>query len=152
MGFGGLWEALAIGVRCGLGVRADLGKPSPMGAECGYDRLMRKPEKPAPTESDFLFAIDPDPASETLTSWGGVPLLVRAFRSLGLPGSVQRNVRIKRRERGYDEATLVESFVVLNAVGGQCLDDFARLREDGGLAEMLGHAISSPEGGRKVFF
>jgi len=97
---------------------------------------------------DFLFEIDPEPAQETLTSWGGVPLLVRAFRSLGLPGSVQRNIRIKQRERGYDEGTLVESFVVLNAIGGQCLDDFARLREDGGLAEM-GHEIPSPEAARK---
>jgi len=113
---------------------------------------MRKPEKPSPTEMDFLFEIDPEPAPETLTSWGGVPLLVRAFRSLGLPGSVQRNVRIKQRERGYDEATLVESFVVLNAVGGECLDDFARLREDGGLAEMLGHEIPSPEAARKFLY
>jgi len=101
---------------------------------------------------DFLFEIDPEPAPETLTSWGGVPLLVRAFRSLGLPGSVQRNVRIKQRERGYDEATLVESFVVLNAVGGECLDDFGRLREDGGLAEMLGHEIPSPEAARKFLY
>src|SRR3970282_255511 len=113
---------------------------------------MREPEKPSPTEMDFLFEIDPEPAPETLTSWGGVPLLVRAFRSLGLPGSVQRNVRIKQRARGYDEAALVESFVVLNAVGGECLDDFARLREDGGLAEMLGHEIPSPERARKVLY
>jgi hypothetical protein len=31
---------------------------------------------------------------------------------------VREQVRIKERERGYDEATMVESFVVLNAVGG----------------------------------
>lgn len=113
---------------------------------------MRKPEKPSPTEMDFLFEIDPEPAPETLTSWGGVPLLVRAFRSLGLPGSVQRNIRIKQRASRYDEAMLVESFVVLNAIGGECLDDFARLREDGGLAEMLGHEIPSPERARKFLY
>lgn len=113
---------------------------------------MRKPEKASPTEMEFLYEIDPEPAPETLTSWGGVPLLVRAFRSLGLPGSVQRNVRIKQRASGYDEATLVESFVVLNAVGGECLDDFGRLREDGGLAEMLGHEIPSPEAARKFLY
>lgn len=78
-----------------------------------------------------------------------MPLLVRAFRSLGLPGSVQRNVRIKQRASGYDEATWVESLVVLHAVGGECPDDFGRLREDGGLAEILGHAIPSPERARK---
>lgn len=113
---------------------------------------MRKPEKPSPTEADFLFEIDPTPATETLTSWGGVPLLVRAFRSLDLPRSVARSVRVKQRQRGYDEATCVESFLILNAVGGECLEDFDRLREDAGLAEMLGHAIPSPEAARKFLY
>jgi len=36
---------------------------------------------------------------------------------------------------GYDEATFVESFVILNAAGGECLDDFERLRADPGLGE-----------------
>jgi len=70
---------------------------------------MRKREKPSPTEADFLFEMDPEPASESLTSWGGVPLLGRAYRSLGLPASVQRNVRIQQRQRGYDEASVVEA-------------------------------------------
>ena len=35
---------------------------------------------------------------------------------------MQRNVQLKQRQRGYDEATLVESFVILNAVGGECLE------------------------------
>ena len=113
---------------------------------------MRKLEKPSPTESPLLFAIDPEPAPETLTALGGIPLLVQAFRSLGLPASVQRQVRIKQRQRGYDEATMVESFVILNAAGGECLEDFDRLREDGGLAELIGHAIPSPEAARNFLY
>ena len=38
----------------------------------------------------------------------------------------------------------MESFVVLNAVGGECADDLTRLREDGALSEWLGHEIPSP--------
>ena len=34
-----------------------------------------------------------------------------------MAASVKVHVRIKERERGYDEATTVESFVILNAVG-----------------------------------
>jgi hypothetical protein len=89
---------------------------------------------------------------ETLTAFGGVPLVVRAFRSLGLPGAVQREVHTKVRQRGYDEATFVESFVVLNAVGGECLDDFDRLREDPGLATAVGHPLPSPEAARKFLY
>jgi hypothetical protein len=108
-----------------------------------------KPKKPSPTESPLLLEIDPEPLTETLTAWGGVPLVVQAFRSLGVPSSVQRHVHIKQRERGYDEATMVESFVVLNALGGECVDDFQHLREDAGLSEMLGHEIPSPEAARQ---
>jgi hypothetical protein len=50
------------------------------------------------------FEIDPKPLGEELTALGGVPLVVRAFRSLGLPAAIQEHVHIKQRERGYDEA------------------------------------------------
>ena len=110
---------------------------------------MIKPKKPSPTESALLFEIDPEPLAETLTAWGGIPLAVQALRSLGVPASVQRHIHVKQRERGYDEATMVESFVVLNALGGECLDDFQYLREDAGLKQMLGHEIPSPEAARQ---
>jgi len=113
---------------------------------------MRKVEKPSPTEPPLLFEVDPEPASETLTALGGVPLLVQAFRSLGLAGSVKRQVTIKERQRGFDEATMVESFVVLNGVGGECLEDFERLREDRGLGELIGHEFPSPEAARKFLY
>jgi hypothetical protein len=70
--------------------------------------------------------------------------VVQAFRSLGLPRSIQEHVRVKQRQRGYDNATFVESFVILNAAGGKCVEDFERLRQDPGLAEMIGHGLPSP--------
>ncbi len=51
---------------------------------------------------------------------------------------------MRRRERGFDEASLVESFMVLNAVGGDCPDDFRHLRADAGLAGLVGHELPSP--------
>jgi hypothetical protein len=113
---------------------------------------VKKARRPSPTESPLLIEIDPEPISETLTAMGGVPLVVQAFRSLGLPASVRQHVRVKQRERGYDEATMVESFVILNAVGGECFEDFQRLREDPGLSEMIGHGIPSPEAARKFLY
>ena len=113
---------------------------------------MRKTPRPSPTESPLLFEVDPEPLPEILTALGGVPLVVQAFRSLGLPGLVKEHVRIKERQRGYDEATMVESFVVLNAVGGECLDDFLRLREDAGLSQMVGHQMPSPSVARKFLY
>ena len=63
---------------------------------------MRKIEKPSPTEAPLLFEFDPQPAEEMLTALGGLPLVVQAFRSLGLPGSVQQHLVVKERQRGYD--------------------------------------------------
>ena len=99
-----------------------------------------------------MFEIDPEPASESLTALGGMPLVVQTFRSLGLPASVKRRVQVKERERGYDEATIVESFVMLNAAGGECVDDFQRLREDAGLEELIGHALPSPAAGLQFLY
>jgi len=112
-------------------------------------------EEAPQTLSDRIAAADRDRSGtnpETLTAMGGVPLVVQTFRSLALPASVRQHVRVKERERGYDEATMVESFVVLNAVGGECFGDFQRLREDPGLSEMMGHGVPSPEAARKFLY
>ena len=108
-----------------------------------------KKAPPSPAESEFQFEIDETPLQETLTSFGGLPLFLRAARSVGVGAGVKRNVRIKKRERGLDEACYVESFLVLNAVGGECLDDFAVLREDLGMEAMLGYEPPSAEAAGK---
>lgn len=123
-----------------------------MGKKADTGKYLRKTPKASPAEADFLFEIDPEPAPEKLTSYGGAPLLIRTLRSLEVGQSVARHIKIKQRQRGYDEATFVESFVLLNGVGGDCLDDFEQLRTDGGLAEMLGHEIPSPEAARNFLY
>ena len=90
--------------------------------------------------------------SEALTALGGLALLVQAFRSLGVGESVKEQVRIKQRERGYDEPTRVESFVLLNGAGGECLEDFEQLRKDAGLAELIGPEFASPEAARQFLY
>lgn len=115
---------------------------------------MAIPKKPkrSPAAGELPLEYDLEPAEQVLTGYAGIPLFVRAARSFGVPGSVGQHVRLKQRQRGFDEATYVESFLVLNALGGDCLDDFDRLREDAGLSQMLGHEIPSPEAARKFLY
>src|SRR5580765_4750135 len=113
---------------------------------------MKKLSRVRVTEQPLPFQLDPEPNTEVLTAFGGVPMVVQTFRSMRLPQTIRSHVQIKERARGYDESTFVESFVILNAVGGECLDDFQRLREDAGLAEMVGHEIPSPEAARKFLY
>lgn len=111
-----------------------------------------RPQKRSPAEGELLFQLDPEPLEECVTAYAGIPLFVQAMRSLKVPQSVQECLQIKQRQRGLDEASYVESFLVLNALGGECLDDFDRLREDQGLGEMLGHEIPSPEAARHFLY
>jgi hypothetical protein len=113
--------------------------------------LPRKPKR-SPAEGELPFEYDWEPAEEVLTAFAGIPLFVRAARSLNVPGNVKRHLHLKQRQRGFDEATYVESFLVLNALGGECLEDFERLREDVGLTEMLGHEMPSPEAAGKFLY
>src|SRR4051794_348167 len=109
-------------------------------------------KKRSPAEGELPFEYDWQPVEEVLTAYAGIPLFVRAARSLDIPGSIKRHLHLKQRQRGFDEASYVESFLVLNALGGECLDDFARLRQDEGLPQMLGHEIPSPEAARKFLY
>jgi hypothetical protein len=109
-------------------------------------------QKPSPAEGEFLFQIDPEPLEECVTVYAGLPLFLQAARLLDVPGRVKEHLQIKQRQRGLDEAGYVESFLVLHALGGDCLEDFERLREDEGLAEMLGHDIPSCEVARKFLY
>lgn len=109
-------------------------------------------KRKSPAEGEFLFELDPEPLEETVTAYGGIPVFLRAARSLDVGGLVKRHVHLKKRDRGFDEASYVESFLVLNALGGDCLEDFDRLREDDGLGEMLGHDVPSPEAARKFLY
>ena len=58
---------------------------------------MRKLPKSSPAESEFLFEIDPEPAPERLTSYGGAAVLIQTLRSLGVAQSVARHIHIKKR-------------------------------------------------------
>src|SRR6202521_5384280 len=108
-------------------------------------------ERVSPAQQPLGFDYDEGHREQNLTALAGMPLLLQAFRSLDLARSVERHVRLKQRQRGLDEASYVESFVILNAAGGECLDDFGPLRQDG-VRELIGHDLPSPEAARKFLY
>ncbi len=75
---------------------------------------MRKEAKPSPTESPLRFEADPEPASEVLTALGGLPL----SGPTGERPAAGADQRTPAGLRGSDV-----SFVILNAAGGDCLED-----------------------------
>ena len=62
-------------------------------------------EHVSPTQQSLGFDYDEGHSEENLNALAGIPLLVQAFRSLDLARSVGRNVCVKQRQRGLDEAS-----------------------------------------------
>jgi len=96
-----------------------------------------------PLQAKTPFAIAAEPMAGTLTARAGLSVVSRALRSLGLPGQCDEHVRVKQRGRGFTPGQHIESLVVLHAAGGDCKDDMQSLREDEGLAKMLGYTVPS---------
>src|SRR3990167_5411204 len=100
-------------------------------------------EEVADKEGLLPFKLIEDDSGEALTSFGGLPLVVETCEALGLPGLVNRHVRVKQRDRGYRESTYVQSVIALIAAGGDCLDDMELIGSDAGLKLLLGEMPSA---------
>jgi hypothetical protein len=94
------------------------------------------------------FELDQRAETGALTAYGGVPLLIEAFRVSGAAGVLDQLVAIKRRQRGLRPSELVEGLFALWAAGGERCEDLAPLREDAALALLLGHGIPAPQTAR----
>lgn len=71
-------------------------------------------------------------------------VVAQAFQAVRGCAECKKVLALKRRQRGVSEAETVESFLLLLAGGGDCVDDFEALRQDTVFAEMVGHGFPSP--------
>jgi len=85
---------------------------------------------------------------EDVTAHAGVVLLVEAGRRSGVIAKADQVLAAKKNPKGLSQAQMVESFVLLSALGGECVDDFQALRGDLGLEAMLGYPLPAPSTAR----
>lgn len=86
---------------------------------------------------------------EVSTPWGGVSLLVDLFRKLEIDQVANKVLPPKKTSKGLNQGQTVESFVLLSALGGERLEDMQHLRDDAGLAEIVGYRPPAPETARQ---
>jgi len=86
---------------------------------------------------------------EDVTPWGGAALVVELYRKAGIEAGVERALPKKKSSKGLRQGQVVESFVLLSALGGDCIEDMERLRQDKGLEVMLGYQPPAPETARQ---
>jgi hypothetical protein len=89
------------------------------------------------------FVLDARPLQEATSPRAGALSISRAFRSLGVPQLVSANLSLRKRQRGFSEAQLLEAICLLQAVGGECPEDMRLLIGDQCLERGLGYKLPS---------
>lgn len=79
--------------------------------------------------------------TDGVTPHAGAALLIDAIRRSGVPAAADRHLPVKRSPKGLGQGQMVETFVLLSALGGECLDDLGHLRRDMGLAALTGYTL-----------
>lgn len=86
---------------------------------------------------------------EASTPWAGASLLIELFRRSGVDSVANRVLPAKGSAKGLKQGQIVESFVLLGALGGDCVEDMQYLRDDTGLSGILGYRPPAPATARQ---
>ena len=86
------------------------------------------------------FVLDARPLHDATSAHAGLLTISRVFRSLGLPALVTANLSLRKRQRGFSESQMLETLVLLQALGGECPEDIHLLTGDDCLERGLGYA------------
>ena len=84
-----------------------------------------------------------------MTPWAGVGVLIEAMRQTEVTSKADKVLPLKRSSEGLTSGQMLECLVLLSTLGGDCVEDLGRLRQDEALPQMLGYAIPAPETARQ---
>lgn len=87
--------------------------------------------------------------TDAVTPHAGVGLLIDCLRRAGVPAAAERHLPPKRSPKGLGQGAMVETLVLLSALGGDCLDDLDGLRRDRGLAALTGYTLPAASTARQ---
>ena len=85
------------------------------------------------------FELDPRPLGEASSPHAGALSISRVFRSLRVPGRIAANLKLRKRRRGFSEGQMIESLVMLQAMGGESPEDMRLINQDPCLERGLGY-------------
>jgi hypothetical protein len=80
-----------------------------------------------------------------LTAFAGLTLVSETMLALGLDEVVRERLQLRARQRGYDEFDKLHALVLVQAAGGDCVEDVRILARDAGLGRLLARPLPSPD-------
>jgi len=72
-----------------------------------------------------------------LTSFGGLPTYLDLASATGFLKSIDRHLRIRIGDQGWTDRQMILSLVLLNLVGGDCVEDIDKLEADEGFCRIM---------------
>jgi len=70
-----------------------------------------------------------------MTGLAGLPVYLDLMHAMGLPELIGRHLQVK--ERGWTDAQMVSSLIMVNLAGGDCVEDLRKVEKDEGFCRIL---------------
>jgi hypothetical protein len=71
------------------------------------------------------------------TAFGGLPTYLDLASATGFLRSIDKHLKIRSGDQGWTDRQMILSVVLLNLVGGDCVEDIDKLEADEGLCRIL---------------
>jgi hypothetical protein len=86
------------------------------------------------------------------TPRAGLLAVAEQMRAMGLPAVVEEELGSTKGGSGFSDWEVLESFTLMLADGGECVEDLGVLRSDRALVTLLGHEVASAPVGKKFLY
>jgi len=100
------------------------------------------------TQGELGFKYEVDHQGEGMTGMGGIGTYLDLACRSGMVRSIERHVKARKGRQGWTDAEVILSVMMLNLVGGECVEDVNRLESDTGFCRLLSKAVSQGLSGK----
>ena len=82
------------------------------------------------------FKYEEEKRATGMTGLAGLPIYLDLMHAMGMPELIEDQLEVK--ERGWTDAQMVSSLILLNLAGGDCVEDLSKVERDEGFCRILG--------------
>jgi hypothetical protein len=93
------------------------------------------------TQGELAFKYEEDKRGAGMTGMAGIGAYLDLACRSGMVRNIERHVKARKGGQGWTDVEAVLSLVMLNLVGGECVEDVDRLESDKGFCRLLKKAL-----------
>ena len=83
----------------------------------------------------LAFKYEEEKRDRGMTGLSGLPVYLDLIHAMGLPKLIGDHLQVK--ERGWADAQMISSLILLNLAGGDCVEDLSKVENDEGFCRIL---------------